>query len=110
MKQLSTESHRRDFLKHASALITGALVSGYPCCLLADEMAALDVASAGSMRDMLDGPLKASAAQALKLNLRSHSQGADAVARSIGDGSLRADVFIPITAGPMRTVMQAGEA
>jgi molybdate/tungstate transport system substrate-binding protein len=46
----------------------------------------------------------------MKLDLHSHAQGADAVARSLAEGSLQADVFIPITAGPMQTVMQAGKA
>ena len=58
---------------------------------------------------MLDGPLRTAAAASLKLNLRSHSQGADAVARSLVDGSLHADLFIPITARPMRTVIQANK-
>lgn len=59
---------------------------------------------------MLEGPLKASAAQTLRLDLSTHAKGADAVAQSIVDGSLRADVFIPVTPGPMLTVMHAGKA
>lgn len=59
---------------------------------------------------MLEGPLKTAVAKTLKLDLRIHAKGADAVAQSIVDGSLRADVFIPVTPGPMRTVMQAGKA
>ena len=101
---------RREILKQGSWLIAGAAAAGVPVRLLAEELAALDVASAGSVRAMLDGPLKVAAAATLKLDLRSHSQGADAVAHSLVDGSLRADLFIPITAGPMRTVMQAGKA
>ena len=98
--------NRRDVVK-LGALVAGAgLVPG----VWAQELANLDVASAGSMKQMLDGPLNSAVAEALKLNLRSHSQGADAVAKSIVDGSLQADVFIPITAGPMRTVMAAGKA
>jgi molybdate/tungstate transport system substrate-binding protein len=78
--------------------------------LLAQALADLDVASAGAMKQMLDGPLKTAVAEALTLNLRSHSQGADAVAKALVGGSLQADVFIPITAGPMHTVMAAGMA
>jgi len=98
--------NRRNVVK-LGALATAA---GLMPRLLAQGLANLDVASAGSMKQMLDGPLKTAAAEALKLDLRSHSQGADAVARALVDGSLLADVFIPITAGPMRTVMQAGKA
>ena len=70
----------------------------------------LEVTSAGSFRAMLDGPLKTAAADQLKLDIQSYSGGADAVSRSIVDGSLRADVFIPITAGPMLTIMRAHKA
>jgi molybdate/tungstate transport system substrate-binding protein len=59
---------------------------------------------------MLEGPLKTAAAQALTLDLHTHAKGADAVAQSIVDGSLHADVFIPVTPGPMLTVMRAGKA
>jgi len=98
--------NRRDVVK-LGALAVGA---GLMPRLLAQALADLDVASAGAMKQMLDGPLKTAAAEALKLNLRSHSQGADAVAKALVDGTLQADVFLPITAGPMRTVMQAGKA
>jgi molybdate/tungstate transport system substrate-binding protein len=88
--------------------IAGAIVAGAPMSLLAQGLTTLDVASAGSMRAMLDGPIKAAIAQRLQLDLQSHARGADAVAHSIVDGELLADVFIPVTAGPMRTVMEAG--
>jgi len=97
---------RRDVVK------LGALAAGTGLVprVWALELANLDVASAGSVKQLLDGPLKTSAAEALKLNLRSHSQGADAVAKALVDGSLQADVFIPVTEGPMRAVMAAGKA
>jgi molybdate/tungstate transport system substrate-binding protein len=88
--------------------MAGVLAASMPMSLLAQGLTALDVASAGSMRAMLDGPIKAAIAQRLQLDLKSHAQGADAVAHSIVDGELRADVFIPVTAGPMRTVTEAG--
>lgn len=103
------EISRRTLLMRGS-LIAGAMVAGVPARLLAQELAALEVASAGSIRPMLEGPIKASIAQSLKLDLHDHAQGADAVAQSIVSGGLRADVFIPITVGPMLTVMRAGKA
>ncbi len=98
--------NRREAVKFGALAVGAGLVPR----VWAQELAALDVASAGSMKQMLDGPLKTAAAEALKLELRSHSQGADAVAKALVDGSLQADVFVPITAGPMRTVMAAGMA
>ncbi len=62
------------------------------------------------MKAMLEGPLKAAATRTLHLDLRAHSEGADAVAQAIVSGSLHADVFIPVTAGPMLTVIHAGKA
>ncbi|RXH54676.1 substrate-binding domain-containing protein [Granulicella sibirica] len=78
--------------------------------LFAQSLPGLEVASAGSIRAMLDGPLKDAATTDLRLDLHTHSGGADAIARSIVDGILSADIFIPITAEPMRTVMQSGRA
>lgn len=100
---------RRRFVRNGT-LVLSAVAGGFSPKLLAAEPANLDVASAGALRPMLEGPLKDAAARELRLNLRTHAQGADAVARSIVDGSLAADVFIPITAGPMRTVLHAGKA
>jgi molybdate/tungstate transport system substrate-binding protein len=101
---------RRHFLKSSGFLVGGGIAAGSFGHLSAEQLDVLDVASAGSIRAMLDGPLKVAASQSMRLDLHSHAQGADAVARSLAEGSLHADVFIPITAGPMRTVMQAGKA
>jgi molybdate/tungstate transport system substrate-binding protein len=89
-------------------IAAGAMASAVPTHLLAQVLSPLHVASAGAIRGMLDGPLKNAIAQCLKLDLQSHAQGADVVAQSIVAGELQADVFLPITASPMRTVMQAG--
>jgi molybdate/tungstate transport system substrate-binding protein len=104
------ELNRRELLIRSSFLVAGAIIAGTPANLLAQELAALDVASAGSIRPMLEGPLKTSAAKTLKCNLRTHAQATDVVALSLVDGTLKADVFIPITAGPMLTVMRSGKA
>jgi len=99
---------RRDFLWASGMLFAGAVLSK-PGELMAASLAALDVASAGAIAPMLRGPIKDAIAQKLQLDLRSHAQGADAVAKAIVEESLRADVFIPITPGPMLTVMHAGK-
>jgi molybdate/tungstate transport system substrate-binding protein len=59
---------------------------------------------------MTEGPLKTAAAAALHLDLHAHAQGADAVANSLIRGELRADIFIPITAGPMLSILHSGLA
>jgi len=100
---------RRSFIFKGS-LVSAGLIILPALRLAAQQLSTLDVASAGSMRAMLEGPLKTSAAQALALDIHTHAQGADAVAASLLDGSLSADVFIPITAHPMFTILRAGEA
>lgn len=54
--------------------------------------------------------MKSAAAGALQLELRGRAQGSDALANLIAGGSIRPDVFIPITPGPMMTVLRAGKA
>ncbi len=103
------ETTRRRFLIGSGSLTAAALANASPHHILAQQLASLDVAAAGSVRAMLDGPLKTSAASSLHLNLRTHAEGADTVARSLIDGSLHADVFIPITATPMQTTQRAGK-
>jgi molybdate/tungstate transport system substrate-binding protein len=76
----------------------------------ADSLSPLDVAYAGSMGSLMEGPLKSSAAQTLKLELHGRAQGSNALAQLITGGSIRPDVFISITPGPMLTVLHAGKA
>jgi molybdate/tungstate transport system substrate-binding protein len=105
----ATMIDRRSFIIQRSLMSAGLII--LPALrLVAQQLSTLDVASAGAMRAMLEGPLKTSAAQALALDIHTHAQGADAVATSLLDGSLSADVFISITAHPMFTILRAGEA
>jgi molybdate/tungstate transport system substrate-binding protein len=106
----TTTFSSRDILTMGNSLIAGAITFGIPSVLLAQELTQIDVASAGSVRSMLEGPIRTSIAMNLKLDLHTHAGGADAVAHSLVSGDLRADIFIPITAGPMRTVMLANKA
>lgn len=70
----------------------------------------VEVAYAGSMGSLMEGPIKAAAARTLNLALRGHGQGASALAQLIAGGSLRPDVFVAVTPGPMELVLRAGEA
>jgi molybdate/tungstate transport system substrate-binding protein len=101
---------RRDVLFGGSAVLAAVVVAGFPTRLLGENADVLEVASAGSIAPMLSGPVKEAVLRGLKLDVHVHSQGADAVAQEIVGGHLTADVFIPITAGPMQTVMRAGKA
>src|SRR5215471_5985517 len=85
-------------------------IAGVPISSLAAELAVLDVAYAGSMGSMMEGPLKGSVAQALKLDMHGRAQGSSALAQLIVGGSIRPDVFIPVTPGPMLAVLNAGKA
>jgi hypothetical protein len=55
---------RRHFLKSCGSLVGGGIAAGSFGHLLEEQLEVLNVASAGSIRAMLDGPLKVAASQA----------------------------------------------
>jgi molybdate/tungstate transport system substrate-binding protein len=75
----------------------------------AADLTPLDVAYAGSMGSMMEGPIKGGA-QSLGIDMRGRAQGSDALAQLIVGGSITPDVFVPVTPGPMLTVLKAGKA
>jgi molybdate/tungstate transport system substrate-binding protein len=89
-------------------MAAGATLTGLS--LLAADLDALDVAYAGSMGSMMEGPMKTSAAQSLQLELHGRAQGSSALAQLIVGGNIRPDVFIPVTPGPALTVLRGGKA
>ncbi|HEY1938742.1 MAG TPA: extracellular solute-binding protein [Candidatus Angelobacter sp.] len=101
---------RRQLLARSLTLAAGAALAGFPFHSRADELAAIDVSYAGSMGSLMEGPVKSSVAQSLKLEMHGRAQGSSALAQLIVGGSIRADVFIPVTPGPMLTVLRAGKA
>ena len=101
---------RRQLLSRSLTLAASAALTGLPLRLTAEELSLLDVAYAGSMGSLMEGPLKSSAAQTLKLELHGRAQGSSALAQLIVGGSIRPDVFISVTPGPMLTVLRAGKA
>jgi molybdate/tungstate transport system substrate-binding protein len=101
---------RRHLLARSLTFAAGAALTGLPLRLTADELSPLDVACAGSMGSLMEGPLKSAAAQALKLELHGRAQGSSALAQLIVVGSIRPDVFISVTPSPMLTVLRAGKA
>ena len=80
------------------------------CPAHAQTLTPLDVAYAGSMGSMMEGPIKAGAARELQIDMHGRAQGSDALAKLIVGGSITADVFVPVTPGPMLTVLKGGKA
>src|SRR5215472_13006391 len=70
----------------------------------------LQVAYAGSMGSLMDGGIKPAVAKALNADLQGRAQGSTGLANLIIAGSIRPDVFISVTPGPMRIVLKAGKA
>src|SRR4029077_6430800 len=101
---------RRQMLKHSLTFAAAASLPRLPRRLISDELASLDVAYAGSMGSMMEGPIKSASARTLKIDLRGRAQGSSALAQLIAGGSIRPDVFIPVTPGPALTILRAGKA
>jgi molybdate/tungstate transport system substrate-binding protein len=59
---------------------------------------------------MMEGPIKAGAARTLQIDMHGRAQGSDALAKLIVAGSIAPDAFVPVTPGPMMTVLRAGKA
>jgi molybdate/tungstate transport system substrate-binding protein len=76
----------------------------------ADALTPLQVAYAGSMGSMMDGAVKLAVAKSLNAELQGRAQGSTGLATLIVAGSIRPDVFISVTPGPMRAVIAAGNA
>jgi len=110
VKQDRKNLSRRELLVRASWFTLGVAVAGSPRDLLATDVTMLDVAYAGSMGSLMEGPIKSTVAQRLNLEMQGRAQGSSALAQLIVGGSIRPDVFIPITPGPMLTVLRAGKA
>lgn len=97
---------RRQFLK--DALRTGGAL--YLVRAQAARRQPLQVAYAGSMGAAMNGGIRQAVAHALGADLRGRGQGALGLAHLIIGGSLRPDVFISVTPGPMELVLKAGYA
>lgn len=74
------------------------------------SVTALEVAYAGSMTSAMEGRIKRAASTELGLQLEGRAQGASGLAQLIVAGSIRPDVFISVTPGPMEIVLKAGKA
>jgi molybdate/tungstate transport system substrate-binding protein len=98
---------KRHFLACATFL---ALVAAVQIARAAEPPTPLDVAYAGSMGAVMNGGVRTGAAKALGVDLRGRAQGSMGLARLIEGGSIRPDVFISVTPGPMQVVLDAHKA
>ena len=73
------------------------------------KLTPLQVAYAGSMGSVMDAGVRPAIAPALGAELQGRAQGSTGLATMIAAGSIRPDVFISVTPGPMRTVIKAGK-
>jgi molybdate/tungstate transport system substrate-binding protein len=121
LRSLLTEIRRRRSIRATSRgiaiclglFITFTLVarpSTSEASKFADSLPVLQVAFAGSMGSMMDGGVKPAVAKSLGAELQGRAQGSTALANLIVAGSIRPDLFISVTPGPMRTVIAAGKA
>lgn len=102
---------RRELVARGGCLVLATIaVAAFPGALSAAALPFLDVAYAGSMGSMMEGPLKSAVRSDLRLDMRGRALGSDALARLIVGESIRPDVFIPVTPGPMLTVLRARKA
>ncbi len=101
---------RRDVLARSLTIAAASAFAGSPLRLLAEALAPLDVAYAGSMGSMMEGPIRSAVARTLKIDFHGRAQGSSALAQLIVGSSIRPDVFIPVTPGAALTILRAGKA
>jgi molybdate/tungstate transport system substrate-binding protein len=101
--------HPRLFRSAAGLLLIYALTSA-SSAHTGNPLAPLQVAYAGSMGSMMDGGVKPAIAKSLGAELQGRAQGSTGLANLIVAGSIRPDVFISVTPGPVRTVLKLGKA
>jgi molybdate/tungstate transport system substrate-binding protein len=75
----------------------------------AQTKAVLDIAYAGSMTSIMEGPIKRLAAERLGITLQGRAQGASGLAQLIVTETIAPDIFISVTPGPMRMVINSGK-
>jgi len=100
---------RRTMLAAVGAIGGAALVRPVARAASASDPTPLEVAYAGSMTSLVEGTLKAAALEELGLDVRGRPQGASGLAALIAGGSISPDVFISVTASPIRTTIAANK-
>src|ERR1700722_15666722 len=102
--------NRRRLLQAGILTVTGAFTVFIAGVGATKSLTPLQVAYAGSMGAMMDGGIRPAIAKALDAELQGRAQGSTGLANMIIAGSIRPDVFIAVTPGPMRVVLKAAKA
>jgi molybdate/tungstate transport system substrate-binding protein len=102
--------NRRRLLQASVLTVAGAFAVLMAGAGATKSMTPLQVAYAGSMGSMMDGGIRPAIAKALGAELQGRAQGSTGLANMIIAGSIRPDVFISVTPGPMRVVLKASKA
>ncbi len=84
-----------------------AIAAGTGVALAQDP---IEIAYAGSMGALMDRGIAPAIAKSFNAELHGRAQGSRGLANLIVAGSIRPDVFIAVTPGPMRAVLKAGKA
>ncbi len=101
---------RRRLLQVGILTVAGAFAVLMAGAGATESTTPLQVAYAGSMGSMMDGGVRPAIAKALGAEMQGRAQGSTGLANMIIAGSIRPDVFISVTPGPMRIVLKAGKA
>jgi molybdate/tungstate transport system substrate-binding protein len=104
------EYSRRQLLQVGILTVAGVFAVLIAGAGATESMTPLQVAYAGSMGSMMDGGVRPAIAKALGAELQGRAQGSTGLANLIVAGSIRPDVFISVTPGPMRVVLKAAKA
>ena len=107
--QTNATDARRSLSRRVAFIIFSIFVA-LSLARAAEALTPLQVAYAGSMASMMDGAVKPAVAKFLGAELQGRAQGSTGLANLIIAGSIRPDVFISVTPGPMRNVLKAGKA
>jgi molybdate/tungstate transport system substrate-binding protein len=93
-----------------SGVVAGVALAAAGRRVVAADLPVLEVAYAGSMGSMMEGPIKSESATALGVTMHGSALGSDALAGLIIGGTMNPDVFISVTPGPILRVLKAGKA
>ncbi|MGH2346751.1 MAG: extracellular solute-binding protein [Chloroflexota bacterium] len=102
--------NRRRLLQEGTLILAGVFAVLMADMGPAKSITPLQVAYAGSMGSVMDGGIRPAIAKALGVELQGRAQGSAGLANMIVAGSIRPDVFISVTPGPMRVVLKADKA
>jgi molybdate/tungstate transport system substrate-binding protein len=107
MKKFQSAVSRARFHAGFGAFLVTIMLAGRA---FAGALTPLEVAYAGSMGALMEHGVRPAVARALGAEFHGRAQGSTGLANLIVAGSIRPDVFIAVTPGPIRTILAAHKA